>query len=329
MDYFVSSEDTAYSLWQTELLIQSFKMAGLQDSLVIGVASNSEPKAVNFQRNLAPHKRRFRHDNIGRKRGLLPMNKPFAVYQALKSGVLSQPFVLVSPDMVLAKEVPFSPANIQFQVNHGLTRQACEASGIPASKHVSTLLKDIPKADHNCWVPLGSVMYFNQVPEEFFARVVNWCETLEFDRHKLFIEKGRQPPTCFLSEKVAWVLALIEYWATLTVEARHDLEMNLLDHHSENHFVHYQHGLPPVFSKGMFRYDPPAALALGDLFHILLSHNPTTATNIFQAVARSYVEEHGIEVVEPVYEEKAVTVAVETEMQHGDTIEPAEASPAG
>ncbi|MGH7174761.1 MAG: hypothetical protein ACREGR_00170, partial [Minisyncoccia bacterium] len=101
---------------------------------------------------------------------------------------------------------------------------------------------------------------------------------------------------------------------TLNIEARTDLEMHLLDHNAENHFIHYQHGLPPVFSKGMFRYEPPACLALGDLFHTLLSHNPTTSTNVLQKVVRSYISEHKIEVKEPVYKEIEV-IAVATQGQ--------------
>jgi hypothetical protein len=313
MDYFVSSEDTAYGLWQTELLIQSFKMAGLEESLVVAVAGNDEPKVVNFQRNLSPHKRRFRHENIGRKRGLLPMNKPYSVYQGLASGVLTQPFVLLSPDMVLAKEVQPDAANVRLQVNHGLTKEVCESAHVPVSKHVAGLLSSVPKADHNCWVPLGSVMCFDDVPHEFFVRVLNWCETLEFDRHRHFVESRQPAPECFLSEKAAWVLALIEFWGTLHVQPKENLEMTLLDHRMDHHFVHYRHGLPPVFSKGMFRYEPPTALALGDLFHTLLSHNPTTSTSVLQGVVRSYVEEHGVEVEEPRYEENAISVAVVSE----------------
>lgn len=309
MDYFVSLEDTAYCLWQSELLIQSFKMLGLQDRLVLAVAGSSQPKLVNFTRNLAAHKRRFLHDNIGRKRGVVALNRPFAAYTALKNGTLTQPFTLLSPDMVLAKEVKRGEANVAFQINPGFTREACEAQGVPVGQAVTDLLSGVERADKNCWVPLGSVMTFDGVPEEFFQSVVNWTETLEFGRQTAAVAGGAKPAPSNASEKAAWVMALIEYWGKLSVQGKADLEMNLLDHQRENHFVHYKHGLPPHFSKGMFRYEPPAALALGDLFHTLLSHNPTTSTNVLQQVVRAYVEEHGIDVAQPQPEEIVLGIA--------------------
>ena len=40
MQYFVSIENNSYNCWQAGLLIESFKMQGIEDQLLIGVAEN-------------------------------------------------------------------------------------------------------------------------------------------------------------------------------------------------------------------------------------------------------------------------------------------------
>jgi hypothetical protein len=58
MDYFVSIENTPYDLWQIELLIESFKINHLEDSLVIGMAG---PNPL-LTKNLLAHKRIMFHE---------------------------------------------------------------------------------------------------------------------------------------------------------------------------------------------------------------------------------------------------------------------------
>ena len=285
MEYFVSAEDTSYHHWQLELLIESFKLHGIQDKLVIAVASNNEEKLIDFTANLRVAQRMFVHDNIGRKRGYLPLNRPYGLFAAVSQGLVKLPVTLIDPDMILVVPPPDPTENIQFQLNPSFTSDYVMANQCPARKHIQNLLKlkEIEDADINYWIPLGSVMTFNNVPQEFFSRVVEWTETLEYER------KRETNVNWWHTEKAAWVMTLLEYHGHLTYRGRHDMEMTLLDNNKTNHFIHYTHGLPPVFSKHMYRFQPPQAFSMGNLFDVLLENNPTTCTNYLQHIVRSYL----------------------------------------
>lgn len=231
MDYFVSAEDTCYHHWQLELLIESFKLNNLQDSLVIGIAKNSEEKLVDFSHNLRKKSRIFTHENLGRAKDCLALNRSYGLYTAIANGLIKQPFTLIDPDMVLIKPVQ-SENNIEFQVNSSFV--------------------------------LSSVMSFNSVPNEFFAKVTTFAG------------------------KASWSAVLQEFKDKLSYKPRQDLEMTLLDNNKTHNFIHYDHGLPPVFSKLMYKFKPPEAFVMGNLFESILQNNPTSSTNYFQDVVRSY-----------------------------------------
>ena len=89
MDYFVSIENTAYDLWQIELLIESFKMRNLQDDLIIAVAGQyTAAKNLSQQKKIVVHEPHQYHSIYG-------------LLAALYSETLKQPFVMLHPDMLL------------------------------------------------------------------------------------------------------------------------------------------------------------------------------------------------------------------------------------
>jgi hypothetical protein len=309
MEYFVSAEDTTYHHWQLELLIESFKLHGMLDNLVIGIASNDEEKLVDYTYNLKTCKRMFLHDNIGRKRGYLPLNRPYSLYAAVNQGLVKQPFALIDPDMILVVPIPQQVENITFQLKPLFTSDFCEQNHCQVRKHIKELLKLRKIEDDNTidyWIPLGSLMTFNNVPLDFFSRVVEWTEILEFER------KRKSSENWWWTEKVAWVMTLLEYHGHLTYKGGYDYEMTLLDSNQAKNFVHYEHGLPPVFSKHMYRYQPPQGFTMGNLFDVLLSNNPTSTTNYVQHVVRSYLKtrprEKQNETVTKEYKVQMVTV---------------------
>lgn len=286
MEYFVSAEDTSYHHWQLELLIESFKIHNLQDKLVIAVASNNEEKMVDFSANLKTCQRIFMHDNIGRKRGYLPLNRPYSLFAAISQGLVKLPVTLIDPDMLLVVPLAAPQENIQFQLKPLFSCDYVTQNHCPIRKHIKELLK-IRNAEEdseiNYWIPLGSVMTFSNVPNDFFGRAVEWTETLEYERKKT---AGKD---WWYTERAAWIMTLLEYHGHLSYHGRHDLEMTLLDNNKKNHFIHYTHGLPPVFSKLMYRFQPPQAFTMGSLFDVLLENNPTSSTNYMQYVVRSYL----------------------------------------
>lgn len=287
MEYFVSAEDTTYHHWQLEFLIESFKLQELQDKLVIGVASNNEEKLVDFSYNLKKCQRIFLHENIGKKRGYLPLNRPYGLYAAITQGLIKQPLTLIDPDMILVMPISDPSENITFQLKPLFSSEYCEQNHCNVRKHIRELLK-LRKVEEDAaidyWIPLGSLMTFNNVPNEFFSRVVEWTETLEFERKK------KSSNDWWQTERAAWVMTLLEYHGHLTYKARNDYEMTLLDNNQGHHFIHYEHGLPPVFSKHMYRYRPPQCFTMGNLFDVLLENNPTTSTNYMQHVVKSYLK---------------------------------------
>lgn len=287
MEYFVSAEDTTYHHWQLELLIESFKLHGILDKLVIGVASNDEEKLVDYTHNIKTCKRMFLHENIGRKRGYLPLNRPYSLYAAISQGLIQQPLTLIDPDMILVSAIPDQPENVSFQLKPLFTSSYCEQNHCQVRKHIKELLKLRKIEEDNTidyWIPLGSLMTFRDVPPEFFSRVVEWTEILEYERKK------KCSGDWWHTERAAWTMTLLEYHGHLTYKGRHDYEMTLLDSNQAHHFIHYEHGLPPIFSKHQFRYRPPQCFTMGNLFDVLLENNPTTTTNYMQAIVRSYLK---------------------------------------
>src|SRR5208283_4673566 len=136
MEYFVSAEDTSYHHWQLELLIESFKAHNLQEKLVIAVASNPEEKLIDFTANLKTTKRIFMHDNIGRKRGFLPLNRPYSLFAAVSQGLVKLPVTLIDPDMILTTPVPAPKENIQFQLNPLFSLTYVEQNHCHIQKHI-------------------------------------------------------------------------------------------------------------------------------------------------------------------------------------------------
>ncbi len=260
MNYLVSAENTCYQHWQLELLIESFKLKGLQDRLLIGLAHNDEDKYLDYTVNLK-HANAFIHENFGQSLDLIEANRPYAVYAAQLQGLLKQPFALISPDMVMIEPVKPGKEQITFQINPAFT-----SAGVDEQFHDLAKVKEIEPF----WFPVGAVMVFNDVPLDFFLRVIQWCQLL-----------GK-------NEKAAWALTFFEYYGHMTYEGTHGYEVSLLDYVPRHNFIHYKHGMPPYFNKYLYRYRPPEVLSMGDPFEDILQNNPTPVSNIMQDVVRSY-----------------------------------------
>lgn len=184
MDYFVSIEDTTYHHWQIELLLESFNRHGIINNVVVAIAKNDEPKSLDFTKNLKKIKRIFYHENIGRKRKYLPINKPYSLYNAIKNELISQPFTLIEPDMILGKPVDIPINNITFQINPTLTlKSACEKNP-KINDYIKNIIKIKKMNEEEFWISLGNIMTFNKIPEEFFERVIEWTENLEYENRK-------------------------------------------------------------------------------------------------------------------------------------------------
>jgi len=277
MQYFVSIENTPYHHWQVELLIESFKMQKLEDQLVIGVAKNDDSRGI-WSKNITAHKNKFLHENVGRDRKYLPLNKTFAVIIALENGLLKQPFAMIHPDMILQ-----NPLDFKEDTTHNLIFDYSEDENLKdkLESEILRIKSDIGLSkDSVPWIPLGDVIAFlKDIPTAFFYRVGVRME-------KLLDEYGPEK----WAERGAWILTMYDYLARISGMAK-KMETSLLHDTPEINFIHYKFGLPPVFHKKYFAYDYQGTIfTIGndDPMEALLEQNPTSNTDFVQKVVRSY-----------------------------------------
>lgn len=249
MQYFASIENHNYHLWQTELLLQSNK------NVLIGIAENDSEKVIAGHNLKKANK--FTHKNIGREKGYLPLNRPYSVLSALENGILKLPFALIHSDMLFVSDTKPS-SGVIFQIEDKFSKEFIQ--------NHTNLKQD--------WLPLGGIMVFgNKVPINFFRRVVEWLEVIKND--------------WFYTEKLAWILALLEFNGVFEIEGKYSLECHLLEERECN-FVHYSHGISPYFNKQMFRYEPPLFLGMGRLLDSILQVNINKTTKHMCNIINSY-----------------------------------------
>ena len=241
MDYFVSIENTAYDLWQIELLIESFKLHNLQDSLLIGIAGESVPLA----KNLTEHKRKMCHE-------IHPFNSIYSVYAALYTGLLTEPFVLLHPDMLLLK--PFQDdwkENIVFE------------------PHKNDLKTDYP-------FMVGGAIRFDLVSHKLFRIALAFAS--QFTDEKTEEEND--------IVKAAWTATIAKAWYCDVIGEQIAAPLWYIDNIDNISLIHYKTGLPPIFNKKLFFRQ--ITITDKNPYQTLLQENPNHITNYVHKVIHSY-----------------------------------------
>jgi len=277
MDYFVNIEHAPFYQWQAELLIESFKHHELDESLVVGLSlTNVEPR-LEFCRNLYTHPRTSGLTNMGEVRGFDRLANLYSMANLLQTGNLKQPFLLIEPDSVLYSPVKMPVRDIPqiiFQVDPFFTKELVEENIPNYNKHKST----------EDWVPLGNVMFFDKLPQEFFNRVIFLTEMLAFEQAKAGKEIWKR------TDRAAWAIAITELVGRSVIEGKYTLEMSLADHEFQHNFVNYGRSPTPQFNKHLFQYAPPTCLSLGgdplEVLAGLYEHLGTTSTQYVSGLAR-------------------------------------------
>jgi len=277
MDYFVSLEQTPFSQWQLELLIESFKKHNLQDSLVVSIAkSEGDPVNPEFIYNTFNHKRIIGHQNVGKSRGFERLNVFYGISWALKEGLLKEPFFVMPLDSVLYSQPtdhPDYPA-ISYQIDPFFTPElVVENTGKLFDK------KDLEEN----WPSIGDTMFFNKFPEIFFDQVIELTEKLVFRQLK---ESGK---FWNLTDRLALNLKVQEYVGKVPILGAYDYESDMLSNFPKN-FIHYDKGFMPIFHKEMFSYTPPDYISLGNPFRVLSENYPSGAFHYMSNLAKSYLE---------------------------------------
>ena len=271
MKYFVSIENTDYHRWQTELLIESFKILGKADDLYIAIAENKKSQPNRYLKNITEHKNKFNHTNLGDLYSHLPLNKIYSLNEMVKKQTLGDQFAVLHPDMILYQPMTMLPDGVNL-----IYHPNADAD----DSYVSNLKKQIIN-DKFQWLSLGDTMIFNKAPDDFFQNVfdemVNLCKSV-----------GKK----WELEKAAWMIALVKRLRAgkqMRITSA-SLEMSLLHPRKNSMVIHYKHGLPPKFNKRHYKqtFNPIIISSQMDPLDAMLLDNPTPATNYLQKVVRSY-----------------------------------------
>jgi len=287
MQYFVSAENTSYFYWQLELLIESFRMRGLEDDLVIALAENDSQKMGGFSANIVGHANKFIHPNEGRERGYLPLNRVGAIRYALAYKAIKFPFALIHSDMVLKsplkeseekypsvvlnnfEDYPMSEESLVKSEISGEIERLAEERGVE--------VKDIPTVPFFS-PPIVFNKSFEDLSDVFFAKLQN---------NMLMILDRRGPS--FPCEKAAWELTLTESFQHCAVSGSF-LSAPLMFDGSEVNFIHYRTGIPPVFHKKFYRYEDGNYFAGQGPYDTIMENNPSVSSDYLQKVVKSYAD---------------------------------------
>jgi len=261
MKYLVSIEACPYFLWQIEILIESFKMHGIADDLIIAVAAKDDEFGVAKNFNSHPHK--FYHINRRTEEGPY-FNKPYAAVAAIQEGFVKDKFVLIDPDMILIQPMEQYPENIVFSTDPFCKLELMEQNGLP----VRDWIKDSE------WPLLGAVYQFNEVDGSFFKSVLNWGEKLK--------SRGTNRYTA----KIAWILTLKDFSAKYKITAQ-PMECTMLNFTPKGSFIHYSHGIPPYFYKQMFPLGFKGSLSKYNPYEAITEYNPNLTTDYVHKVIQS------------------------------------------
>lgn len=278
MEYFTSIENTPYYQWQIELLIESFKKHNLNDNLLIALAESDTLIQPFFFNNLFKHKRILGHENIGKKRGFDKLNILYSLMWAVTSKKISQPFAFIKPDILLQNKIEIkfdSYPQILFSPNSFFSFKESEKQ---VGEFYLWFDKDKDYYNKN-WVPIGNIIIWNQIPEDFFTRLINITEILcvkQIEKNNCIWEK---------TIELAIVINIADHFGKLSLIGDYSLEDNMLGD-GKAKFINYEHGLPPVFNKHMFKYNPPEYSSFGDPFEILSQHSPTPSSYYMSELAK-------------------------------------------
>jgi hypothetical protein len=280
MEYLVSAENKIYDHWQLELLIESFKQNGCQNDLLLCLADYDSSINPDFWRNISEHQRIYAHQNIGQIRGYHPLNSLYSTLWANQYKLINQPFVSIPTDVVLRE-----PLNVEF-LNNGYPEVIFSPNPFftfnLAKEHVGPFWKQSFRTQEyykNSWVPIGPIVVFNNVPSTMFERTIFLAERLALQQ--LLDGKNIWEHTI----QLAWSMNLADLLGKVTIKADYSLTMNMLSNNNAA-FIHYEHGMPPIFNKLMFQYEPPNFFAMGDPMQILSDNFPTPSAYFISELAK-------------------------------------------
>jgi len=236
MDFLVIAEDIPYYQWQIELLIESFKIQGLQDKLIIYlVKTNESVDAIKI--NINNHKNIFYYNSESLKTGTVNFDFHNCILD-YKSKNQKNDFAIIDPDTFLKKfdYKVFDGNNILYQIDQ-------------ASNKELELIFKISKSKYNFeFYQASSVIYFNSTFDfNFFNSSFKVLEDLiriAFFTN-LFNENYRPDIDLY---KYAYLLIGMSY--SVPIMPTYKLLNYVYEGYDQDiSFVSYKHDIKPYFYK--------------------------------------------------------------------------------
>ena len=283
MDYLVSSENTPFFQWQLELLIESFKSNNCEKELLVCLNESNQLMHPFYCRNINSHERLINFQNIGKSKGFVGLNHLYNISWAIQNNRIQQPFAFIPTDVVLKNKVNdhflASYPQIVFTPDPFFTFEIAEKE---AGNFWEALDKN--KLDYEeKWIPLGPVIFFNNLPIEWFDRSIAIAEKLVLQQIL------KKQPVWKHTTTLAMIINMIDFIGKISFYGDYELTMNMLQDYNCP-FIHYEHGLPPVFNKHMFPFENPHYASLGDPFEILKENAPTRNCHFISELAKISID---------------------------------------
>lgn len=282
MQYLVVAENTQYYHWQLSLLIESFKKHNLQNDLCIFLVDSNEKTNERFSKNLIEHQNKNIFENIGKTRGFDKLNKLYGMLWAIESNKIKQPFALIPADVILEKPINLDLheyPEIYFNPDKDFNFNYVENS-VP---NLLEILNRENKKIKDYWISIGPVILFNNMPIDFFRMFVVKAEILALKQliynQKIFDK----------TDRLALSINIFDFMNKGAIKEDYNLTKSMLEY-NETSFIHYEHGMPPVFNKSMFRYDPPDYASFGDPYEAILENPATPSAYLMSELVKNIIE---------------------------------------
>ena len=133
------------------------------------------------------------------------------------------------------------------------------------------------------WISIGPVILFNNMPIDFFRMFVVKAEILALKQliynQKIFDK----------TDRLALSINIFDFMNKGAIKEDYNLTKSMLEY-NETSFIHYEHGMPPVFNKSMFRYDPPDYASFGDPYEAILENPATPSAYLMSELVKNIIE---------------------------------------
>ena len=284
MKYFTNAEDKPFHHWQLELLIESFKVLQCEENLLIALSQSDEPSNEKFTYNIKKHKNIYHCENIGKIRGYNNLNNLYTLLWSIKNEKITQPFVVIQPHIILKSKFNYNfnktSPEIVFAPDPFFTLEKAEEEVGPFWEWFNQSKEQFK----NQWIPIGSIIAFNNIPIEIFDANISIAEKLAI--HQIVNKEKIWEYT----DRLALSINLSNYIGKITFNGNYNLATNMVWTGENSPFIDCEHGLPPLFNKNMFQYQPPNFISFGDPIEILSNQYPTHNAYFISQLAKINLE---------------------------------------